>query len=544
MQLLSIKNLNFLLLLFIFAERIPNTFQNKRIYKKFSTKKENFLCVFMTMCYIAILLTAFIQFNFSQSYRPRIAVLGFIIWLIGLTLRRKAIAVLGRSWSIYRTPTQLKKITTVGPYEFSRHPYYLASLLELFGYSFIFGSLIAFVLVSIIYTPLIILRILAEEKFLKEKFDNSYISYQLKVPLIFSLRNFFQTQRLFNSLKQIVKLIRFYGFRQLLNIMVMNRAVKRYFRNYIISQMITALDRIGFVDQLMNYEQVNLEEYCNQNSLNFPIFKSVCDYLHIVRILKKESLNYSISSYGGNLIKTSRGVFDFIHAYAPIFENLDHLISNKKTYGKDVFRRSEFVGRASAELAELYPFPIARFILSKHNLNSILDLGSGSGDFLIGFCNRHTGHYGYGIDISQEAVNYANKKAELFNVSDKVQFIQADILNLNNINQQIRDIDVITCMFVLHEFLSINEKLVLDVLSHLKSTFPGKPILICELTKCSVDHLHRFPSGVAEHHLFHYLSRQGLATEDHWNKIFSKTRYKVIDKERLNLAEQSIFLIQ
>jgi hypothetical protein len=99
-------------------------------------------------------------------------------------------------------------------------------------------------------------------------------------------------------------------------------------------------------------------------------------------------------------------------------------------------------------------------------------------------------------------------------------------------------------MFILHEFLGGESNQILKILESIKKAFPDKPLLICELTKCSLGHLFDYPTGVAEHHLFHYLSNQGLGTIGQWKKIFNQAGYKIIDEVRLNLAEQSIFLLR
>jgi len=288
---------------------------------------------------------------------------------------------------------------------------------------------------------------------------------------------------------------------------------------------------------------MDIASFAKENNFNFRILRLLCDYLYVMRIFHKKAFVYSLTNYGRDLFENSRVVFDFIFAYAPIFENLDGMLRNEKAYGKELVRRGEFVGRASAELAELFPFPVARSLLARNNLSNILDLGSGSGDFLIGFCKQE-GVQGVGVDLSPEAVAYAKKKSAEYGVSDRAQFIVGDIMRLKEYVKPEYQVDVITCMFVLHEFLSINEQLVIDIFSSIKEAFPEKYILICELTRCSLDHLYHSPSGVTEHHLFHYLSNQGLATAEEWKRIFRKAKLQLVEEERLDLAEQSIFLLK
>jgi len=529
---------------YLLFERIKNTFSNKTIYQQYKTKKEGRLCSLMVVLYASI---AFIAFSniYLTSFRlsPPLLIFGLTIWMIGSWYRRTAIRSLGKNWSIYRTPDRIKRPMTLGTYAYSRHPYYSASILELIGYALICHSWIAFILVTFVYLPLIVLRALQEETFLLDKFSELYEEYRKQTPFLFNLKKFLFDSRLINHFKQISWLTRKYGGRQIGKILFMNRAVGHYFRGYMISQSVAALSKIGFLDRMIDEGSIDIGSYSKAMSINFKVLKIICDYLYVVRIFHKKVFVYSLTNYGHKLIKNARGVFDFIYAYAPIFENLALILTNEKVYGKDINRRGEFVGRASAELAELFPFPVARHLLDKYKLYNILDLGSGSGDFLIGFCGSEN-IQGFGIDLSPEAVDLANKKALEYGVANRAKFYVGDILKLNRFANPEKKVDVITAMFVLHEFLQISEDFLIDIFKSIKKAFPNKYILICELTRCSLDELYHFPSGVTEHHLFHSLSDQGLATVDEWTRIFKKAGLRIVDEERLDIAKQSIFLLE
>ena len=533
-----------LFLLFIFAERIKNTFSNSKNYNADKTAKEFYLCAVMTLLYIGILLTAFSAVYKSTYHVDGLSILGFIVWLIGLLYRRAAIQSLGRNWSIFRTaPSRLRCIITLGAFRNARHPYYTASVIELCGYAIMFHSLLAVGLTVFIYTPLILLRAKAEERFLLQVHGEEYAAYMREVPIIVNPLVLVHRFRLTRTFKQIITTSRKYGAKHIFRILRMNGAVTRYFRNYMISQCICALSKTKVLELFTTDGEVDIKALSEKRNLDFRTLRIICDYLYVTRILTKRAFRYALTDYGKKLMEDSRGVFDFMYAYAPIFENLDSLITKEKKYEIDFNRRGEFVGRASAELAELFPFPVARAMLKRYDLKKILDLGSGSGDFLIGFC-RDGNFTGVGVDLSSEAVAYAQEKAIENQVQNKATFIVGDILRLKEYVNPTIQADVITSMFVLHEFLSKSEQFVLDIFSSIKKAFPDKYILICELTRCSLDKLYRSPSGVAEHHLFHNLSEQGLATSEQWRAIFDRAGLDLIEEERLDLAEQSIFFLK
>ncbi len=539
-----------LIFIYIFAvgviwERVTNTFSNRSRYILYKTPKENLLCTAMVLLYTGIFFVAFSALYLGATIPgdSMTGALGAFLWGLGVWYRRSSIRALGRTWCIYRTPNHLKRIITLGPFEYSRHPYYCASMLELWGYGLIFQSAPALCVATLVYLPLIYWRSLQEEKMLLERFPKEYAAYKSETPLIFNFKKAIGQVRLLNHIRQIVRLVSRYGFGRVLDILSMNRAVKRYFRNFIICQCLIALGKSGVLDEMISEGLVDIREFSDSKNLDYQTLKTICDYLYVIGVTNKQNQKYSLTGYGHDLCTVSRGVFNFIHAYSPIFENLDAILMKQKKYGVDFDRRGEFVGRASAELAELFPFPISRGILKKYGFKTILDLGSGSGDFLIGFC-KSSDIKAYGVDLSPEAVAYANLKAREQKVADRVMFKVGDITKPDTFKDIDPKIDLVTSMFVLHEFLSMSEEMVINIFNSIKQAYPGRHILICELTKCSLEYLKANPSAVAEHHAFHALSQQGLADADRWRRIFAKAGLQVVEEERLDLAEQSIFLVK
>lgn len=532
--------------IFVVGERIINTFSNRPRYIVHSTPKEMALVMGMTCLYAA---TFFISlaalFGIGSTFNGGwvLSLTGIFIWLIGVWVRRTSIRSMGKNWSIFRSSNHLKRFLALGPYEHSRHPYYAASMLELWGYVLLFQSINGAVIATFIYLPLIAWRACQEERRLLHQFGAKYSEYQKQTSFIFNPIQFARTRKPINNLYQLSSLIRSHGIKRLFQIIGLNQAVKRYFRNYMICQCMIALSNIGALDEMTAEGSLDITEYASDKDIDFPTLKIICDYLYVMNVLNKKSMQYSLTNYGYDLSTTSRGVFNFIYAYSPIFENLTAILKCEKQYGRDFDRLGEHVGRASAELAELFPFPISRSILKKYGFKTILDLGSGSGDFLIGFC-RDESIRGYGVDLSPDAVVYAARKAAEQHVESRVRFVVGDITKPDSFNKVDPKIDLITSMFVLHEFLSNGEERVIQVLKSIRQAYPNRHVLICELTKCSLEELKANPSGVAEHHLFHALSKQGLAGVEQWHNIFNKSGYDLIEEVRLNLAEQSIFLIK
>ena len=119
--------------------------------------------------------------NISLSHVTFRQIAGGLVLLAGCYLRKSSIGSMGDSWGVSTTCDQAKRVVCNGPFSFSRHPYYWASMLELVGLSLAlyFDEGIYFTIC--VYFPLLIFRCVLEERFLCEKFPTEYLEYKSKV---------------------------------------------------------------------------------------------------------------------------------------------------------------------------------------------------------------------------------------------------------------------------------------------------------------------------------------------------------------------------
>lgn len=344
------------------------------------------------------------------------------------------------------------------------------------------------------------------------------------------------------NILQIFDLIRKTGPSQLLKIKKFHRSTLTYARSFMASYCICALLNIGFFDILAKNKSVDLDSFVKNKDINEKVLVAICDYLFALRILNRNNGCYSLGPEGRGLLKYSTGTFDFIYAYAPLFENLDYLLKNKKKYNVDVFRRNKFVAKATAEVSQFIPIPIIKDIIKRYNLKSVLDLGCGSAEFLLQICEE-ADLYGYGIDISKEAINLAEDSISKKSLSQKIKVRVGNIFDIKQFKSIYNNVDAITCMFVLHEFLLQGESAVIDLLKKIKESFPNQYLIVCELSRSSPFLLRKHPTSIAEHHLFHALSEQGLMTPQEWRELFRKTGYRLVEEKRYDFAGQAYFVL-
>ena len=342
---------------------------------------------------------------------------------------------------------------------------------------------------------------------------------------------------------ELLRLIKLVGLSHLIKLKRAKFFGEGVIRGYFLTRTISTLFNIGLFDALRNENKVDLKLFCQKKNLNKIILKALCDYLYSLKILEKEEANYFLSRDGKLLIDVLQGFFDIAYAYEDVFHSLEPLIKMEEEFGKGVRRREEFVAKGSGQAAELLPFPIVKDTIKRRNFKTILDLGCGDATFLIDLCESNPHIKGYGVDISQDAVNYGLRKLKERKLDDRITLLVGDMFKVDKIKEQLKQIDVATAFYALHEFISPETNKVEEFLRKFREVFQDTPLIICELVRESPEIVRKNPSFALEHYLFHDLSNQRQIPRDEWKEILKKTGFIHIEEEYVNFAKVGIYVV-
>ena len=115
--------------------------------------------------------------------------LGVASAVASFNLRRRAIAALGRFWSLHVEIRDNHEFVRSGPFRWMRHPTYFSMILELVAGALIFEAWWTAVAVTGLFVPALLLRLRLEESALVEKFGPAYVEYQRSTPAVFPYRS-------------------------------------------------------------------------------------------------------------------------------------------------------------------------------------------------------------------------------------------------------------------------------------------------------------------------------------------------------------------
>ncbi len=109
---------------------------------------------------------------------------GWACALLSFYIRRRAIAALGKFWSLHVEIRDTHQFVQAGPFRFVRHPTYFSMILELLAIGLLLHAVIMLLVIPVLFFPVLLWRIRMEEAALIEKFGGAYREYQKRVPAV------------------------------------------------------------------------------------------------------------------------------------------------------------------------------------------------------------------------------------------------------------------------------------------------------------------------------------------------------------------------
>lgn len=309
----------------------------------------------------------------------------------------------------------------------------------------------------------------------------------------------------------------------------------------ILAQVLLALADAGFYEYVSAHPSFSEPAAIEALGLDPFTFKSVYEHLIGCGLLERVSDGQMRLTDSGRRYFNAytRGVLNiYLGGYKQILSHLGSVLKKELSLADKALARSTWHAAAgTAQATCAFTIPEVFEVIRRHRARCCLDLGCGTGDFLISFARLHPGSEGVGVDLSSAALSQARETAKLFGVDERLLFHEATIGrgSLELPKEQLERIDIVTAMYMLHEFGRDGRGAVIDVLRSLREQLPGRVLLVLEVEACDPEALARQrppPAhfGRLDYRLIHLLSGQGLPRSPaDWNEIFSESGCEVIE---------------
>ena len=120
-------------------------------------------------------------------------------------------------------------------------------------------------------------------------------------------------------------------------------------RGYLETTTMHALLNVGLIDEMQKNPSVNIDEFAAQANLEPAVLQPLCEAFYCLGMFERNGAGYSLSEKGRDVVEVMRGWLEVCYGYSEVFHSLEPLLKKEKVYGRDFYRRSDFVARGSGE---------------------------------------------------------------------------------------------------------------------------------------------------------------------------------------------------
>jgi len=184
------KSVISVIVLLLILERLAETYLPDKV-KKRGKVSANWLFYSLLISGILVYVSGIAEYVFVvKKINTAVSIVGLLLVTIKIMLKFWSIKTLGKLWSIQIEIRKDHELIKGGPYRYVRHPSYLSTIIEVFGGLLVVNAYYSIILTCFLYVPLIIIRIVLEERQLLIKFGERYIEYSCEVPMLLPFKMF------------------------------------------------------------------------------------------------------------------------------------------------------------------------------------------------------------------------------------------------------------------------------------------------------------------------------------------------------------------
>ncbi|MFN7569883.1 MAG: class I SAM-dependent methyltransferase [Betaproteobacteria bacterium] len=293
----------------------------------------------------------------------------------------------------------------------------------------------------------------------------------------------------------------------------------------------------GVIDFLQKCLIVDAAAAARSCGIDESVISAYLDSLSKAGIIEdlgtKAPATYKVGSHFDDLINDVGYIAWALRACAPLINNAKEFAKNNEEAQAKYPRSGGLVARTSKWMGEQSFYPKPENTIVAMAPKKIVDLGSGSGGFLIRMLRKIPGSTGVGIDLSASATEQAVHAASEAGMSDRLQFVTAPIQVLVEDASLIKDADVIHAGFVMHDLLPAEEQ-TLEALLRACCVYSTKgTMIIVDAIPVASSNWEK-PFAAAFNHLHnHFMSRRLLSEEEWTEKLlragFTNVLIEVLD---------------
>jgi phenylpyruvate C(3)-methyltransferase len=313
-------------------------------------------------------------------------------------------------------------------------------------------------------------------------------------------------------------------------------AVAAIYNSAVASWAIAAAWEIGALEELHRSRTLDAESFAARRGLDPVATAGMFRALASVGVVQRR----------GSLVAAA-GVFDEVYRYksffhwlsrgsAELFRQMPSVLVRENRVGEFYRRDAAAIAYACREIDELCYAPAFWGAMERldFELGSVVDLGCGGGGRVLDILARYPRARGIGVDIARPAVDAARANSQAAGAADRVTFVEADVLDLDE-GPEFADVELITCFMMGHDLWPRED--CVAALRRFRKVFPSaRRLLLGDATRTAEVPDSDLPVFTLGFELGHDLMGVFLPTVADWESVFDEAGWELVRTNRIDMT--------
>lgn len=310
----------------------------------------------------------------------------------------------------------------------------------------------------------------------------------------------------------------------------------------IMAHVLLGLSDAGFYEYVAGKDAFSVSEAATALKFDHFTFEAMVEYLLGCGALLRQGSGdtFALTPKGKRLFNVyTRGVLNvYLGGYNGVLRSLGKVVAGELPLNDASLKRStRHAAAGTAYSTCAFTIPDVFSAMRDTRGKVCLDLGCGTGDFLVQWVLQAPDARGIGVDMSGEALRQARETAKSWGVADRLEFHEAAVGPgpLAVPPGALDSVQMVTSMYMLHEFGRDGREAIVDVVRALKNQLPGRHLLALEVEACDPEEFAAQTPPAAhfgrlDYRLIHQLSGQGLPRgQEDWHGIFRDAGCSIVE---------------
>jgi SAM-dependent methyltransferase len=326
------------------------------------------------------------------------------------------------------------------------------------------------------------------------------------------------------------------------------RAVASIFNSAVAAGAIGAAWEVGLLDAVRSQKRVNIELFAKDRDLDLGSTHGLATTLVVADILERQD----DFLFPGRLMDEAYRNKSLFHwlclGSGGLFSRMQYVLQNKNRQGEFYERDSVAIAYACHDINKEHFDPYFWEAMDglDFKINTVVDLGSGSGQRLMQILDKFPGTSGIGIDIAGPATKVAESHGKERGLGDRLSFVVGDATNLSY-QKEFEDVNLVTSFLMGHDFWP-RENCIASM-KCLKKAFPNARRLLLGDTTRVLLHPDESENSVTEDDVpiftlgfefGHAMMGTYLPTVKEWEGVFDQAGWRCVKKHVVDSSYPSV----